>query len=249
MMKQEITYDKYQKRGAGYHWRQISRNPLEMSAFVQARYQKCIDLFIAHHGTLEGLALLDFGCGDGAFSFELARRGARVSGIDLAPEAIAFAQAEHGRRGTGAQFYIESCYETHFAAASFDGVISTDVIEHVQEPQRFLAEIARVLRPGGLAVISTPIRLTKQPLDRLHVVEWFPEDFQSLIRTTFPEATFYRSHPVFWQEMSQRSKLLRTCVNLLSFFSNPFLNERKWQLYGLQYAVCRKTTTSVSLSA
>lgn len=239
-MKQEVIYDKYLKRGVGYHWRQISRNPLEMSAFVKARYQKCIDLFVDHAGPLQGRAVLDFGCGDGAFSYELSRHGARVSGIDLAAEAVAFAKVEHERRKTGAQFFVESCYETHFAAESFDGVLSTDVIEHVQEPHRFLAEIERVLRPGGVAVVSTPIRLTENPLDRLHVVEWFPGDFQALIRATFPEASFYQSHPVFWQEMSQRSKLLRTFVNLLSFFSNPFLHERKWQLFGLQYAVCHK---------
>lgn len=240
-MTEEIVYDKYKKRGAGYHWQQISRNPLQMSAFVKGRYNKCIELFTAHAGSLSGREVLDFGCGDGAFSFELSRQGAHVSGIDLSEEAVDFANRRHSELKTGGQFFVESCYETHFPDCSFDGVLSTDVIEHVQDQQRFLAEIARVLRPGGLAVISTPIRLTEEPLDRLHVVEWFPGDFQAMIRTVFPDARFFKSHPVFWAEMSQRSKLLRTLVNLLSLQSNPFLCERKWSLFSLQYAVCRKT--------
>lgn len=239
---QEIVYDKYRRRGAGYHWEQISRNPLRMSAFVKARYARCIDLFAEHAGPLAGRDILDFGCGDGAFSYLMAQRGARVSGIDLAEEAVAFANRRHGELGTGANgFFVESCYETHFPSSSFDGVLSTDVIEHVQDQQRFLAEIDRVLRPGGTAVISTPIRLTEDPLDPLHVVEWFPRDFAALIRGTFPDARFFDSHPVFWAECSQRSKLLRTLTNLLSFYSNPFLHRRKWSLFSLQYAVCRKS--------
>lgn len=239
-MTQEVVYDKYQRRGAGYHWRQISNNPLEMSAFVKARYQKCIDLLVTAAGSIKGFEVLDFGCGDGAFSYALCQRGAHVCGIDLAAEAIEFAKHRHREQGTSARFFVESCYETHFGDNSFDAVLSTDVIEHVQDQARFLAEIARVLRPGGLAVISTPIRLTEIPLDRLHVTEWFPGDFQTMIRKTFPDSSFFRSHPVFWQEMSERSKLLRTMVNVMSYFSNPFLHERKWHFFSLQYAVCRK---------
>lgn len=239
-MTEEIVYDKYKKRGAGYHWQQISANPLLMSAFVKARYTKCIELFTAQAGPMSGIELLDFGCGDGAFSYEMSRHGASVSGVDLSPEAVEFANRRHGELGTGGRFFVESCYETHFDDGSFDGVLSTDVIEHVQDQRRFLAEIHRVLRPGGCAVISTPIRLTEMPLDKLHVVEWFPGDFQAMIRAVFPDSMFSRSHPVYWAEMSQRSKLLRTLVNLLSLYSNPFLHERKWSLFSLQYAVCRK---------
>lgn len=239
-MTEEIIYDKYKKRGAGYHWQQISSNPLQMSAFVKGRYKKCIDLFEAHAGSISGREVLDFGCGDGAFSYELSQYGAKVSGIDLSVEAIDFANRRHGELKTGGQFFVESCYETHFPDCSFDGVISSDVIEHVQEPRRFLAEISRLLRPGGFAVISTPIRLTEHPLDKLHVIEWFPGDFEAMVRETFPDSRSFSSHPVFWAEMSQRSKLLRTVVNLISLKSNPFLHNRKWSLNSLQYAVCQK---------
>lgn len=240
-MNQEIVFDKYKTRGADYHWQQASQHPIRMSAYVKGRYQKCLDLYEQAAGPMAGRRLLDFGCGDGAFSNEIAGRGGLVSGIDLSEEAVAFANKRHGELNTGGTFFVESCYETHFSDGCFDGVLSTDVIEHVQEPRRFLAEIDRVLRPGGVAVISTPIRLTEKPLDPMHVIEWFPSEFQELVRTPFPDSTFFDSHPVFWQEMSQRSRLLKTCVNVISLVSdNPFLRRRKWSLFSLQYAVCRK---------
>lgn len=238
-MNKEIVYDKYRQRG-DYHWRQMSRNPLVMSAYVRARYGRCIDLFEAHAGSLAGKQVVDFGCGDGAFAYWLAERGALVTGIDPTHEAIVLGRQRHRERGTQAIFCTASGYATPFAAASFDGLISSDVIEHVQQPDRFLAEIYRLLKPGGWAVISTPIRLTERPLDRLHVVEWFPDDFQALIRSVFTDAHFHQSHPVFWGELARRSKLLRTFTNLVSLFSDPFSTTRKWSFFELQYAVCRK---------
>lgn len=238
-MSVEIDYDKYRQRG-DYHWRQISRNPLAMSAYVIARYRKCIELFEQHAGAAKGMRLLDFGCGDGAFSYELCQRGAQVWGIDPASEAVAFARLNHGRRNSSALFCCASGYLPPFPDSSFDGVLSTDVIEHVRQPERFLRSIQRVMKPGAWAVISTPIRLTEQPLDRLHVVEWFPGDFQALVGSVFPDASFYRSHPAFWGECSRRSKLLARLTNLLSLIDNPFLSTRKWELFELQYAVCQK---------
>lgn len=239
-MSKEIVYDKYRQRG-DYHWRQMSRNPLHMSAYVRSRYRHCIDLFETHAGSLAGKRIIDFGCGDGAFAYWLVRRGALVVGIDPAHEAIVLGRKHHLALGSQAIFSTASGYAAPFADASFDGIISSDVIEHVQRPDRFLAEIHRLLKPGGWAIISTPIRLTEKPLDRLHVSEWFPSDFQVLVRSVFADARFYRSHPAFWGELSRRSKLLRTATNLLSLFSDPFATTRKWSFFELQYAVCQKT--------
>lgn len=235
----EIHYDKYRRRG-DYHWRQISHNPFEMSAYVLARYQTCIDLYEKHGGRLAGKRILDHGCGDGAFSWLLERSGAEVIGIDPAHEAIVLGRAQHQRRHSTALLCTASGYATPFRDAFFDGVISTDVIEHVQDPHRFLGEIHRLLKPKGWMVISTPIRLTERPLDRLHVIEWFPSDFKALVATFFPRVYWFCSHPVFWGEMSRRSKLLRVLTNIFSFHANPFRQTRKWGLYELQYVVCQK---------
>lgn len=236
----EIRFDKYESRGEGYHWDQNSTNPLRMNAFVRARYARCLQLLASRNNGLRGLSVLDFGCGDGAFSHELVRAGASVSGVDSSETAIAFARQRHARLASSAEFYCEDCYSTHFADGSFDAVVSTDVIEHVQDPDRFLAEIRRVLKPGGIAVISTPIRLTEKVLDQLHVVEWFSSEFQNVVQRHFQEADFFHSHPTVWHEIAQRSKLLRFLVNVLSLFSNPYLRTRKWHIFSQQYALCVK---------
>ncbi|MEW6163749.1 MAG: class I SAM-dependent methyltransferase [Pseudomonadota bacterium] len=236
----EINFDKYGSRGEGYHWDLISNNPLRKSAFVVGRYAKSIELLRMRLGKLDGMSVMDFGCGDGAFSWALTRAGARVTGVDSSDVAIAYAQRRHGALATHAQFYCENCYETHFPDASFDGLVSTDVIEHVQHTDRFLREIVRILKPGGIAVVTTPIRLTEQPLDCLHVAEWFPSEFEEIIRGHFATASFYKSHPTIWHEVEQRSKLLRVLVNVFSLFGNPYLRSKKWHIYSQQYAVCEK---------
>ncbi len=238
-MKNEIIYDKYRQRGS-YHWRQISRHPLDRSAYVCARYRRCIDLLENHAGPLAGKRVMDLGCGDGAFAAWLTQCGAWVIGIDPTVEAIALATKHHRQLGSSASFCAASGYAAPFPDSCFDGIVSTDVIEHVQHPERFLAEIHRLLKPGAWAVISTPIRLTERPLDKLHVVEWFPGEFQAMVGSIFPDAHFYYSHPVFWGELARRSKLLRMIVNLIHAVRDPFAMTRKWHYCELQYAVCRK---------
>jgi 2-polyprenyl-3-methyl-5-hydroxy-6-metoxy-1,4-benzoquinol methylase len=246
-MNKEIKFDKYESRGEGYHWEQNSSNPLRMSAFIKARYTKCINLLEVGCGSgLNGLSILDFGCGDGAFAYDLFRCGARVSGVDNSSIAIEYARRRHGNLGSAAEFHCASCYDTPFASGSFDALVSTDVIEHVQHTDQFLREIYRLLKPGGIAVVSTPIRLTEGPLDRLHVTEWFPTEFERLIREHFSDASFHKSHPTVWHEIAQRSKLLNILVNTYSLFDNPYLHTRKWQIFSQQYALCLKHSERVS---
>jgi 2-polyprenyl-3-methyl-5-hydroxy-6-metoxy-1,4-benzoquinol methylase len=240
MTETELQFQKYETRGADYHWRQNSRHPLQMNAFVKARYQKCLALLVEKVGDLDHMKVLDFGCGDGVLTYELARQGAASYGIDLSFTAVQFAQYKHRQLGSTASFCAGSCYETSFPSQYFDALISTEVIEHVQEPERFLREIERGLRVGGTAVISTPVRFTETPLDKMHVIEWFPEAFKNVIRAVFPQAEFAYSHPLFWYEGINWSGKTRLLINLLSFIRNPFLSMGKWRYPCIQYAIIVK---------
>jgi SAM-dependent methyltransferase len=82
-------------------------------------------------------------------------------------------------------FTTERCRRAVDGAAStpgyFDRVVCADGIEHVPDPESLLSTLHRVLKPGGRAIVRTPIRLTETPLDPDHVREWFPSEFRTLI--------------------------------------------------------------------
>ncbi|MBI4227786.1 MAG: class I SAM-dependent methyltransferase [Candidatus Omnitrophica bacterium] len=99
-----------------------------------------------------GWRALDIGCGTGGFLAALARLGPAV-GMDQAPEALAYCR----RRGLPEliQHDLAQC-PWPVADGAFDAITALDVVEHVDDDAAVVAEIARALRPGGLAVISVP---------------------------------------------------------------------------------------------
>jgi 2-polyprenyl-3-methyl-5-hydroxy-6-metoxy-1,4-benzoquinol methylase len=97
------------------------------------------------------LDILDVGCGSGANSIALAAKGHRVRGVDLSPVAIE-RYRNQGFEGKVGNFDNGLDYP----ARSFDVVLCSEVIEHMTSPELLVAEMSRVLRPGGLLVLSTP---------------------------------------------------------------------------------------------
>ena len=97
--------------------------------------------------------VLDAGCGTGYGAGELTN-AASVVGIDISAEAVAHARREFG--GSTARFLRAACEALPFRDASFDLVLAFEVIEHLGEWPRLLAESKRVLRPGGIFLVSTP---------------------------------------------------------------------------------------------
>ncbi|CAN0205087.1 unnamed protein product [Phaeothamnion confervicola] len=112
-------------------------------------------------GPLSGLQVLDVGCGGGLLSEALARLGGAVTGIDPAAENIATAKA-HARGDPltrGIIYRVGMVQE--MAAARFDLVVSSEVIEHVDSPREFAAALAALVKPGGILFLSTINRTVK----------------------------------------------------------------------------------------
>ncbi|MEW6517694.1 MAG: glycoside hydrolase family 99-like domain-containing protein [candidate division FCPU426 bacterium] len=101
-----------------------------------------------------GQVVLDLACGEGYGSALLAREAKQVTGVDISPEAIAHAQRKYARPNL--EFRVGRAEAIPLADASVDVVVSFETIEHIQDPEAFLAEIKRCLKADGVLVISSP---------------------------------------------------------------------------------------------
>jgi 2-polyprenyl-6-hydroxyphenyl methylase / 3-demethylubiquinone-9 3-methyltransferase len=102
---------------------------------------------------LDGLRMLDVGCGGGILSESMARHGAEVLGIDVTPRNIIVAGKHAEGRGLAVSYRHVALED--LAEDGFDVVLNMEVIEHVVDPQAFLRECLAKVRPGGFLVLAT----------------------------------------------------------------------------------------------
>jgi 2-polyprenyl-3-methyl-5-hydroxy-6-metoxy-1,4-benzoquinol methylase len=104
-------------------------------------------------------AVLDLGCGIGFWTAELAMRGfRRIVAADLTPQALDYTRRRLALNGVEAELREENAEALSFADGTFDHVNCQGVIHHTPHPERAVAEIARVLKPGGSASLSVYYR-------------------------------------------------------------------------------------------
>ena len=140
-----------------------------------------------------GRRVLDIGCGVGYGAFFLASYGAKtVIGVDLDQFAIAYARQVYQRPNL--QYLQATGLHLSFRSASFDFIFSSQVIEHVSSPEKFLQEISRLLAPNGFCMITTPNKKLFSPSGSTdnphHLSEMSWDLFKKITSGVFPCTRF-----------------------------------------------------------
>lgn len=117
--------------------------------------------------------LVDVGCGDGTVCAFASQAGAEVVGIDVDPESLRAAEA--AMHGVGARQWrgvLSDCDPIPLPDASATVVVATEVLEHVESPERLAAELARIGRPGARYLVSVPDPASEAVLQTV-APEWY----------------------------------------------------------------------------
>ncbi|MEA3533841.1 bifunctional 2-polyprenyl-6-hydroxyphenol methylase/3-demethylubiquinol 3-O-methyltransferase UbiG [Rhizobium sp. CC-YZS058] len=140
---------------------------------------------------LQGLRLLDIGCGGGLLSEPMARMGADVLGADASEKNIRIAQTHAEASGVAVDYRAVTAESLAADGETFDIVLNMEVVEHVSDVDFFLKTCASMVRPGGLMVIATINRTLKARALAIfaaeNVLRWLPRGTHQYEKLVTPE--------------------------------------------------------------
>ena len=177
------------------HDLEITRHPVGSRGFFddldQYHFEKLHHLLrlVAFDG-YAGRRVLEVGCGAGVDLARFARGGAIVTGVDLAPSAIALARANFEQQSLPGEFQVADGEHLPFPDGAFDLVFAHGVVQYTCDPQRLVAECRRVLKPGGEAIFQVYNRISwLNALSKLMKVDLEHEDAPVLLKLSMAEFT------------------------------------------------------------
>jgi ubiquinone/menaquinone biosynthesis C-methylase UbiE len=175
-------YDELYRKEGAYHWKNIK----EANVF-----------YLQHSRIILGLVnkfadgnILDVGCGDGYITSQISQEFKEVIGIDISEQAVRIAKTKNPK----IVFTVASCINIPFSDNSFDTVVASEIIEHVnyEDGKTLLKEARRILKPQGKLIISTPnlsnpymkfLQIRHKNIE--HLKEYTKKEFAKLISTHF----------------------------------------------------------------
>jgi len=180
---------KYEKRGA-YHWRDFSNR--------RSTYHKYVAALLGWVKTGSNDRVLDIGAGDGLIASKL--KG-QVVGIDADETAVRLAQER------GINVTLGDACSLPYPDASFDTVFCGDTIEHLDNPNKAIQEMHRVLRMGGALYLTTSPPDEKRKPNPEHYKEYSADELQQLVRAQ----NFTACGAVFDRHVRLHAKFISFC--------------------------------------
>jgi SAM-dependent methyltransferase len=148
-----------------------------------------------------GRRVLDVACGEGYGTALLARVAAHATGVDISGPAVDHAKAEYAALAN-VEFKCASCTRIPLPDASIDVAVSFETVEHIEEQDAFLDELARVLGPGGVLVLSCPNKTEytdkRNYHNEFHVKELYRAQLAQLVAARFPHVAWFGQRPSFF---------------------------------------------------
>lgn len=184
----------------------------------QENYATHAERYLHFLPQLKGLEVLDAACGVGYGTHIIAESGAaKVTGLDVSDEALETANATFSHPNI--TFLKGDCIALPFVDNSFDAVTSFETIEHLNDPAKFLDEIARVLKPGGDLFLSCPNSLTNslstiRKIDNpWHLSEMTLAELRQRVSLRFDIESTWHQTPSLEQIMAQHVENLNLCID------------------------------------
>ena len=141
------------------------------------------------HKPLEGLRVLDIGCGGGLLSEPMARMGATVIGADASERNIGIASTHAAQTGVTVDYRAVTAEQLAAEGEKFDIILNMEVVEHVSDVDFFITTCASMVKPGGMMLVATINRTMKAMalaiIGAEHVLRWLPKgthQYEKLVR-------------------------------------------------------------------
>ena len=155
--------------------------------------------YVLAAGFVTGRDVLDIACGEGYGSNFLAATASSVVGVDIAAVAVLHARAKY--KSDRLSFLVGSVTAIPLPDASVDVVVCFETIEHIDAQEAMMMEVKRVLRPGGVMIVSTPDKATYTDAtgntNPYHVKELYRDEFGALLAGHFKHQKMHGQKIVF----------------------------------------------------
>ncbi|MCA8899904.1 MAG: bifunctional 2-polyprenyl-6-hydroxyphenol methylase/3-demethylubiquinol 3-O-methyltransferase UbiG [Hyphomonas sp.] len=166
-------------------------NPVRLK-FIRETAERHFGLAPGRVKPLDGLKILDIGCGGGLVCEPVARLGASVTGVDASEANIKTALTHAREQGLEIDYRAGTAEGLLDAGEGpFDLVLNLEVVEHVADPHQFLMDSSRLVRPGGLMIVATLNRTAKALATAVvgaeYVLRWLPPGTHDWSKFLAPE--------------------------------------------------------------